>query len=184
MHRLFAALPLPDDIAGQLSALQDDLPGASWRPEENFHITLCFYGGLTGAQARDLDEQLGEISAPAFDIVLEGAGWFGRREPTAVWARVRESDELRGLASACERAARRLGLPLERRPYTPHITLAYLHGTPLEAARRWTETHHAVRAGPLPATHFHLYESRPGRKGGPSRYEAMADYPLQAAFIG
>jgi 2'-5' RNA ligase len=183
MHRLFAALPIPDDIAGQLSLFQDDLPGASWRPTENFHITLCFYGELSGHEARDLDELLGAIDFNTFDLMLEGAGWFGRRQPTAVWARVRESDELRGLASACERAARQLGIRLERRPFTPHITLAYLHGTPPDTARSWTETHHTFRAGPFPATHFHLYESRP-RRIGPSRYEPVADYPLRGAFTG
>jgi len=178
MLRLFAALPVPGPVASALRPLQKTLGGASWRPMENFHITLCFYGDVDAARARDLDDLLGEIDMAVFDLSIEGMGWFGRREPTAVWARIRESDELRALASQCEKAARRLAIPLERRPYTPHITLAYLHGTPLDAARTWTETHQTFRAGPFPATHFHLYSSRPGRAGGPTRYEAEADYPL------
>ncbi|MFN3314152.1 MAG: RNA 2',3'-cyclic phosphodiesterase [Hyphomonas sp.] len=178
MLRLFAALPVPGPVALALRPLQKNLSGASWRPVENFHITLCFYGDVETARAHDLDDLLGEIDRPVFDLSIEGMGWFGRREPRAVWARIRESDELRALASQCEKAARRLAIPLERRPYTPHITLAYLHGTPLEDARAWTETHQTFRAGPFPATHFHLFSSRPGRPGGPTRYEAEADYPL------
>lgn len=181
MLRLFAALPVPPEVAGSLRKLQKDLAGARWRPEENFHVTLCFYGDLSHTQARDLDSLLGEISAPAFDIALEGTGWFGRREPTAVWARVRESDELRGLAAACERAARRLGLPLERRPFTPHVTLAYCNLTPLEDARLWTERHHAYRSAPWQAGAFHLYSSQRTR-AGTSRYDAEADYPLAGTF--
>ena len=177
MLRLFAALPVPPDVSRPLRKLQKDLGGASWRPEENFHITLCFFGELSHARARDLDELLGEIEAPVFDVSIEGAGWFGRREPTAVWARVRESDALRGLASDCERAARRLSIPLERRPFTPHVTLAYCHGTLLEDARVWSERHQLHHAGPWPAAAFHLYSSQP-RAGGPSRYIAEADYPL------
>ncbi len=181
MLRLFAALPVPPDISRPLRKLQKDLPGARWRPEENFHVTLCFFGELRHDQARDLDELLSEIEAPAPTLSLEGAGWFGRREPRAVWARVRESDELRGLASACERAARRLSIPLERKPFTPHVTLAYCHATRLEDARAWTERHQACSSEPWQAGAFHLYSSQP-RDGGPSRYIAEADYPL-AGFI-
>lgn len=181
MLRLFAALPVPPDAAGPLRKLQKDLAGARWRPEENFHITLCFYGDLSHNQARDLDGMLGEISAPVFEVALEGTGWFGRREPTAVWARVRETDELRGLAAACERAARRLGLALERRPFTPHVTLAYCNLTPLEAARAWTERHQAYRSEPWQAGAFHLYSSQ-RTKAGISRYDAEADYPLIGDF--
>lgn len=181
MLRLFAALPVPDPVASALRPLQKNLSGASWRPVENFHITLCFYGDVSTPAARDLDALLGEIDMAVFDLSIEGMGWFGRREPTAVWARIRESDELRSLASQCEKAARRLAIPLERRPYTPHITLAYLHGTPLEDARTWTETHQTFRAGPFPATHFHLYSSQ-SRSAGPTRYIPEADYPLADPF--
>lgn len=178
MMRLFAALPVPSEVSAPLRKLQKDLPGARWRPEENFHITLCFYGEISHNTARDLDELLGEIQAPAMNLSVEGAGWFGRREPTAVWARVRDTDELRGLASSCARAARRLGLRLERHPFTPHITLAYCSGTPLDEARTWSERHQPFRSEPWQATHFHLYSSR-ARAGGASLYVPEADYPLE-----
>lgn len=184
MYRLFAALPVPPEISAPLRKLQKNLPGASWRPEENFHVTLCFYGELSDTQARDLDELLAEIEADAFDMRVEGMGWFGRREPSAVWARIGESDELRALASQCERAARRLGIPLEKHPFTPHITLAYLHGTPLDTVRDWTEAHQAHRSAPFRASLFHLYASISRRSGGPSRYDPMADYPLRDLRAG
>jgi RNA 2',3'-cyclic 3'-phosphodiesterase len=180
MLRLFAALPLPPEISGPLKRTQKDLPGASWRPEENFHITLCFFGEVSETEARGLDELIGALDARAFELAIEGAGWFGRREPTAVWMRVRETDELRALASQCERAARRLGLRLERQPFTPHITMAYCHGTPLEDAMRWSERHQGYRSEPWQADAFHLYSSRK-RASGASLYLAEADYPLIGA---
>jgi 2'-5' RNA ligase len=176
MYRLFAALPVDPDIAPGLKALQTGLAGASWRPERNFHITLRFFGDLGHAHARDLDDLLGEIRAPGLEVRLEGIGWFGRREPSAVWARVRETDELRSLASQCERAARRLGLPADRRNFTPHVTLAYLHGTTLQEATAWAETRHAYCTDTVWADSFHLYSSHLG--DGPSRYVAEADYVL------
>ena len=144
MYRLFAALPVPETFHPGLVETQAGLAGASWRPAENFHITLRFFGNVSHASARDLDELLSEISCPPFEVSLEGMGWFGRREPTAVWARVRESDTLRALSAQCERAARRLGLEPDRRPFTPHVTLAYLHGTPLDETRAWVEHHHTL----------------------------------------
>ena len=179
MYRLFAALPVPEELWDGLAALQGGLPGASWRPEENFHITLRFFGELTHAEARDLDELLAEIRCPPFEAAMEGVGWFGRREPTTVWARVRESDELRGLSARCERAARRLGLEPDRRPFTPHVTLAYLHNASIEDTRKWVEKHHAYRSGTFTADRFHLYSSHTRKTGGPSRYEAEADYVLE-----
>ena len=176
MYRLFAALPVDPDIAPGLKALQTGLAGASWRPERNFHITLRFFGDLGYSQARDLDDLLGEIRAPALEIRLEGVGWFGRREPSAVWARVRETDELRALAGQCERAARRLGLPADRRNFTPHVTLAYLHGTTPQEVAAWAEPRHAYCSDTFWVDSFHLYSSHMG--DGPSRYVAEADYVL------
>ncbi|MEM7767543.1 MAG: RNA 2',3'-cyclic phosphodiesterase [Pseudomonadota bacterium] len=176
LHRLFAALPIPPEIADPLSDLQENLPGASWRPIENFHVTLRFFGDLDTLTAKALDADLANIPARQMQLEINGMGWFGRREPRAVWARIAPNDSLDALAGACERVARRLGLPPEKGRYTPHITLAYCHNTPLGAARSWCETHGAYRTGPFWIDRFHLYESRLGK--GPSRYTAEADYPL------
>ena len=178
MYRLFAALPIPEDVHPGLLEIQKGLDGARWRPAENFHITLRFFGDVSHTSARDLDELLADISTRRFKVSLEGMGWFGRREPSAVWARVRESDELRALSVQCERAARRLGLEADRRPFTPHVTLAYLHGTSLSDAKYWVEAHHTYRSPTFQAEGFHLYSSH-RRKDGPNHYVAEADYILK-----
>lgn len=177
MHRLFAGLPVPDEIGEELIDLQKDLAGASWRPVENFHITLRFFGEIEFVTARELDHELAGIEARQMQLKLSGVGWFGRREPHAVWARVVQDEALAGLASRCERAARRIGLPAEKRSFIPHVTLAYCHGTPLADAMAWSERFQTFEAGPFWADRFHLYESHiTGR--GPSRYVAEAEYPL------
>ena len=176
MLRLFAALAIPEPVAEALITLQARLDGAAWRPPENFHITLCFFGEMDQATARDLDDLLSGIEAPALDLELAGAGWFGRRAPTALWAGVAENPALRALAADCARAARRLGLRLERHPYTPHVTLAYLRAVSPDAVEAWARPHHAFHSAPFRADRFHLYSSRLGN--GPSRYTALADYPL------
>lgn len=177
MLRLFAALPVPEDVADALILTQKNLTGASWRPVRNFHVTLRFFGEVENGLAMALDEEIASISPPHIQIAIDGVGWFGRREPRSVWARVRATDGLAELSGACERAARRVGLPPEKRRFTPHITLAYCHGTPLSDAMAWTERHQALAAGPWMADRFHMYSSHLGR--GPSIYTAEADYPLR-----
>ena len=44
--RVFAALPLSETVADQACDEMTGVPDANWRPRENLHITLCFYGEL------------------------------------------------------------------------------------------------------------------------------------------
>lgn len=176
MLRLFAALPIRPDIADLLTPLQNNVAGARWRPRANFHITLRFFGDIDMSLAHDLDAALGEIQAPQMKLSLAGAGWFGKNEPRAVWAGVAFNEALAELSVACERAARRLGLPAEKRKFMPHVTLAYCHGTlPAEAAE-YAERHKGFSTPEFWADRFHLYSSHLGH--GPSRYRAEAEYPL------
>jgi len=176
MIRLFAALPIPPDLTAPLSNLQRGLTGASWRPTENFHITLRYFGEISTGMAHDLDDELGKISASQFQLELKETGWFGRREPYSLHALVSETEALSALAGTCERAARRLGLTPEKRPFRPHVTLAYLHGALIEDVSAFVAEKAGFHAGPFTADRFYLYESRLGT--GPSRYIPVAEYPL------
>lgn len=176
MIRLFAALPIPPEIAEQLRPLQKGLAGASWRPERNFHITLRFFGEVSYQMAKDIDQEIADIPAASLQLTLRGCGYFGKREPRSVWAKVEHSKALNSLAGACERIARRHGLPAEKRGYRPHVTLAYCHGTSPEEAIDYERQHIEFSAGPWIADRFHLYSSHFG--DGPSRYIAEAEYPL------
>lgn len=176
MIRLFAALPVPNDIADTLIPLQRGLNGASWRPRENFHVTLRFFGEVSHQMAEELDRDIAEIPVTPITLTLRGCGFFGKRAPRAVWARVMENDALTNLSNACERIARRHGLKAEKRPYRPHITLAYCHGTLPEDALDFESKNIGFKAGPWTTDRFHLYSSHFGN--GPSRYIAEADYPM------
>ncbi|WP_084398799.1 RNA 2',3'-cyclic phosphodiesterase [Henriciella aquimarina] len=177
MLTLFAALPVPDAVAERLLPLQTDLKGASWREREHFHITLAYFGEISEPAAETLDDEIGEIACPQFDLEIEGVGWFGRKEPHAAFATVKRTPDLEELSRQCRKIAGRLGLDKDARPFKPHITLAYCNNTPLEAAMAWSERWQVVRAGPWTADRFHLFESipRPGKK---SVYDPVAEYPL------
>ena len=176
-QRLFATIGLPDAACDPLLALQAGLPGASWRPRENLHLTLRFFGDIDERQAEDLDFELAKIAAPAFELTLEGAGWFGRLEPHALWIGVGENPALISLQGKCERAARRAGLAPEQRKFLPHITLAYLDRTPVAKLAKFTQGLGTFRSGPIEVTGFSLYASWLSR-GEANIYEPVTRYPL------
>ncbi len=179
MHRLFAALPVPDLIADRLEPLAVEIYGARWRRREHYHITLCFYGETDGETAHAIADALEEVRSPALELTLSGVGWFGRREPRALYARVAENEALTALAAQCRKIARKFNVKLGQDPFRPHITLAYCNQTPIEAARAWSEDFQILNTDGFLVDTFHLYESFTGHKRQ-SRYVPQADYRLGA----
>jgi 2'-5' RNA ligase len=182
MIRLFAAVPIPDEIAGALASRQGGIKGARWRPRDALHLTLRFYGELREDIARDLDAELLGVRIPAFEISLAGAGVFSEDgEPRVVWAGVEENAALNRLARACETAARRAGLKAETRPYRPHVTLAYLRQVDAVEVAHWVQANNLLKSPPIRVDRFGLYSSRPSSKewgGEGPHYELEAEYPL------
>jgi 2'-5' RNA ligase len=175
--RLFAALPMPEEIADRLVPLQRDVAGASWRAREAFHLTLRFFGEISEGLARDLDHELGRIVEPPFQMQLKGVGSFGGREPSALWAGAEAPAVLARLAAACERAARRAGLKACSGKFTPHVTLAYLgHTTDVETAR-YLSRFADFRTDMFWVDRFALYSSRQTK--GANAYIEEALYPLE-----
>jgi 2'-5' RNA ligase len=174
--RLFAAVPIPDEIAARVKPLQKGVMGAAWRPREALHLTLRFFGEIDERLAEELDHELGQVRSQSFDVTLKGAGWFGRAQPSTLWLGVEDNPSLKTLAERCERAARRAGLAPEPRSYTPHLTLAYCKGTQIEDAAKFAQRLAMFRAEPFLVDRFHMYSSWPGKTV--SRYVPEAEYPL------
>jgi len=177
MHRLFAALPVPDALATRLVPLSSEIHGARWRKRDHYHVTLCFYGAVSSEIAHELAGALDYVRNPSIELAVSGVGWFGRREPRALYARIAPNDALMDLADRCRKLAQQFRLKLGQDPFLPHITLAYCNQTPLEAVRAWSEDFQIVKSEAVLVDQFHLYESFTGQ-GRQSRYVAQADYAL------
>jgi 2'-5' RNA ligase len=177
MIRLFAALPIPPEIAEGLARRQDGVPGARWSSLESLHLTLRFFGELSETAAADLDEALGAIAGGGFDVELAGVGAFGEGEEVrSLWAGATPSPALTLLAKRCETAARRCGLKAEARVFRPHVTLAYVKRAPAPKVAAWIAAHNLLRSPSWRATWFGLYSSWRGEDG--ARYELERTYPL------
>lgn len=159
MIRLFVAIGIPQDICDALPMPDSAIAGVSWVPDENFHVTLRFIGEVDNAKARDIDDVLMTVRAPAFDISLHGLDTFGGKSPHALYAGVRPCPPLNHLHQKVDGALTRLGLPGDRTKYTPHVTLARLRQAPDEKVAAFIQQNNLFACEPFAVTEFGLYSS-------------------------
>src|ERR1700748_2463412 len=114
MPRLFIALPVPEEIADELTTLQSGVPDARWVPAENFHVTLCFAGEVQGGALRDLEEELSDIAGPPFPVAGVEQCSSGK-QPRALVALVAKNDRLEWLQQKVSTVARNCGVEIDRR---------------------------------------------------------------------
>lgn len=177
MKRIFIALPIPDEISAGLLPLQWGILGARFSPPENFHITLRFIGEISEDVIEDLDEKLGEINFPKFEIKLKGVDYFGHDLPHSVHATIEENENLRALHKKCDEICAKLKLPNDRKKYVPHVTLAYLDPTiGTKSIMEYCARNSLFKSKKWRADRFYLYAS--SLTNGPSHYDIIAQYPL------
>lgn len=125
--RLFAAVVPPESILDEVEAIVAPLRlrrGVRWTAREMWHVTTAFYGEVDAADVDHLAlrlEQAAARSDPATLHLRNGTEFNGRVLALEVCG---EIDALRALAERSLAAGRAIGLPLERRRYRPHLTVA------------------------------------------------------------
>ena len=176
MPRLFTGLELPAPIASELALMRGGIAGARWLDAADYHITLRFIGDVDEATALDVHSALERIRRPAFTVTLDGLGAFGGAKPRAIVATAKPAPPLVELQAEQERLMRRVGLPLETRKYTPHVTLARLRQATPVAVANYLSMRGWLASRSFDVDHFTLFSARDSVGGGP--YLAEATYPL------
>ncbi len=171
--RLFTGLDLAPHVAANIAAFLSSvrpLAPLRWTAVENLHVTTKFIGEWPEAR---LEELIGKLAFPheAFPLTVAGLGFFPHaRAPKTMWAGIARSPELHTLAAATESAVEPLGIARDKRPYSPHLTLArILSAQPLA---------HLLSGAPetfgtFAVEAFHLYQSRN------SIYTKLASFALK-----
>jgi 2'-5' RNA ligase len=175
--RLFVALSIPDSIASAMFLIQSGVPGAKWQTREQLHLTLRFIGEVDGRDANAIDDALAAISSDPFALSLKGVGEFGGKNPRALWAGVSDPEAVTHLARKIETAMQRIGFPAEERKFTPHMTLARLHGAPAVKVVDWLADHALYDSAAFEVREFALYSSQLSHGG--SIYVPERVYPLR-----
>ena len=182
MMRLFIAIDLPKKIKRELALISFGLPQARWVPHEQLHLTLRFLGEVDGAFFQDIKSILESISGSSFPLTLYGLGCFPpRRDPQVLWVGVGKSVELMVLRRRVDRCLAKLGIALESRKFSPHITLARTRKTSLARITRFLVDHGLFRLPEFTVSNFHLYSSILTPKGALHRHEA--EYLLSRRHI-
>ena len=160
--RLFAAIPLPDELGEQLQKLQIEIPGAWWLPASMYHITLLFLGAhLTDEQLPTITRSLAAVTGQPFEIELKGLTRF--RTPDwsgVVVAKVDEHPALSQLYTKIAAAMEALGLELEtERPFVPHVTLVHVGDNDVdEIIAGYISRNETFHSAPIYVREFVLYE--------------------------
>jgi 2'-5' RNA ligase len=180
--RLFVALELSTACVDEVAAAVDDVRDVArelrWAPPEQWHLTLAFLGEVDERVLPDLEARLARSAArqAPLNLTLAGAGRFGNR---VLWLGVRgDTAGLRQLAVSVRAAARRARLPVEDRPYRPHLTLARARD-PAADLRPVVQRMAGFAGPPWTADAVHLVRShlRAGA-GGTARHETVTSWPL------
>lgn len=177
MLRLFAALPIPDDVRAHIALMQGGVNGAKWSVPENLHITLTFIGEVNEGQAEDIDGLLAAIRLPAFSLQLKGVGVFADGDrPKVLWLGVSAPEMLAQLKSKIDSILRRNGFDIERHKYIPHLTLARLSRPDPDDLGKFLQAHSLFETEPWRAEDFTLYHSIETKHG--RAYDPLVDYAL------
>ena len=175
MPRLFTGLELPATVAGDLASLQGGLPGARWVEPGDFHITLAFLGDVSPSVAADVDEMLERVEKPAMRLRIVGLDLPGKKA-ASIFARVAADRQLNELQAAHVSVLRRLGVPVEKRRYQPHVTIARTTRCETRDLARYLGQAAGYMSEPFAVGRCVLYSARDKVGGGP--YHVERTYPL------
>lgn len=131
--RVFAAVPVSDDVRALMGDIQDALAPRGWRVKwvrpELAHLTLKFYGNIETDRLPELSSCLAHVASsshpPRMRTTTIGAFPSDTR-PRVLWLGLAgDVEPLAALATQVEDASVGYGKP-ENRPFAPHVTLARL----------------------------------------------------------
>jgi 2'-5' RNA ligase len=179
--RLFVALEIPSSIRQNLAALLSSFRSVTkeprWVRAENLHVTLKFLGEVVEAKVDTVRGSLGGIrSDKAVSLEFRGLGFFpNEKRPRVFWAGMEATPNLKTLAGDIEGAMEKLGIPREKREFSPHLTLARFERPRLPEALRNLITDNQQREfGSLRTNEFHLVQSK--LKPGGAEYTTVATF--------
>ena len=125
--RLFIAINFNEYTKNQLIVLQDELQAnakrGSFTLSENIHLTLLFLGECNDRQLAAIKTAMDTLIFEPFDFSVENIGYFKRDGGNIWWAGVRECKPLLELQRSLSERLTTAGFSLEKRKYSPHITL-------------------------------------------------------------
>lgn len=180
MARLFIAVGVSPRVTQDVALTCSGIPGARWQVSEQFHITLQFLGEVDGGATRRLSKALQGVTVPAFETSLQSCGVFPHRGATrALWLGVEDAQPFRELHRQVTQICDEEGLRVERRRFTPHLTVArFSRRPPDRELSEWIQNHFGYRSPRFSVRAVHLFSSVLSPGGAKHHLEATASLPV------
>lgn len=129
--RTFIAIELSSDVKEYLSHLQEKLKLAQadvkWVLSKNIHLTLKFLGEIDDKTKDNVIRIIEDVTKDkaSFYLNIVSIGAFPRIEsPRVIWVEINKGDlEVKKIAKELEEKLAGIGIPIEDRPFSSHITL-------------------------------------------------------------
>ncbi len=125
--RLFAAIDFSEGMKAKLKRVQDELSAEAksgdFTAKGNLHLTLIFLGECDREEVERAKKAMDRLSFAPFYLEIDRVGHFARPGGDIYWAGVKPEKELMAMQKALAESFAKGGFNLERRRYTPHITL-------------------------------------------------------------
>ncbi|HHT87920.1 MAG TPA: RNA 2',3'-cyclic phosphodiesterase [Clostridiales bacterium] len=128
--RLFTAVTFDEDIRDSLyeviNMLRPLTVKGSFTLKENLHLTLNFIGETSDVDSvrKAMEQAVLSTGMENFNITISGFGRFKSRDGDICWLGVKREERLWRLQRELSDQLRAVGFVLEKRDYTPHLTLA------------------------------------------------------------
>lgn len=176
-QRCFIALEIPGEVQKALARV---MSSANLSTDNGFrpvrfgmiHITLKFLGDTSLLLIPALKRGLSEIvsGTPPFEVLVKGVGAYASWDhPRTIWAGLIFPPELKIIASKVDQMCALLGFPSEKRPYSPHLTLARVSDRPdrekIKHAMDQLRQYQSTEFGSIRVTGVTLFQSTLGTGG-------------------
>lgn len=146
--------------------MRAEIPGARWVPAEQIHLTLAFLGEIDEKASERLIAELARIQSATFNLSFDGTGCFpNRHHPRVLWVGMQQEHALTRLAVEIQTVVRTCGIPLEDRPFSPHLTLARLKLPCSREVATFLNQHRTVKIPSFTVEQFILFQSRLTQQG-------------------
>jgi 2'-5' RNA ligase len=180
--RLFVAVDVPEHqrrvLERTVAPLREEVRGARWAPLANQHVTIKFLGSTPVELMEEVWEVIGSATAarePAKVRLTEMGAFPTVRRARVLWCGMDDrAGLLPGMAGALDRGFEPLGFRVEKRVFTPHLTIARFR-QPARLEGRLPSLP-AEELDPFTVEAVGLYRSHLSPKG--ARYELLESFPI------
>ena len=168
MPRVFIAIQTPAALQQTLADIQAAFANSSpwrWVQPSQLHITLAFLGEVPETALPGLHQPIGQAirGHPPFTLTARALGCFPTpARPRVLWLGLHDPDHiLSDLAQAVTAAVAEQGIPMEKRSFHPHITLARSR-QPVRSRtfRRLLAAYETQSFLDVPVQSIHLFQSQ------------------------